>query len=82
MVSDCGPGCEESRTTYSLEVERECDGVRLYISRFLHFGERPIMRRELNLNHKINSRSDAGYERICNLPSPTWTQAMIFCPGS
>ena len=30
MVSDCGPGCEESRMTYSLEVERERDGVRLW----------------------------------------------------
>ena len=30
MVSDCGPGCEESRTTYSLEAEREWDGVRLW----------------------------------------------------
>ena len=30
MVSDCGPRCEESRTTYSLEVEREQDGVRLW----------------------------------------------------
>jgi hypothetical protein len=30
MVSDCGPRCEESRTTYSLEVERERDGVRLW----------------------------------------------------
>ena len=30
MVSDCGRGCEESRTTYSLEVERERDGVRLW----------------------------------------------------
>ena len=29
MVLDCGPGCEESRTTYSLEAEREWDGVRL-----------------------------------------------------
>ena len=29
MVSDCGAGCEESRTTYSLEVERERDSVRL-----------------------------------------------------
>ena len=29
MVSDCGPGCEESRMTYQLEVEREHDGVRL-----------------------------------------------------
>ena len=29
MVSDSGPGCEESRTTYFLEVERERDGVRL-----------------------------------------------------
>ena len=29
MVSDSGPGCKESRTTYSLEVERERDGVRL-----------------------------------------------------
>jgi hypothetical protein len=29
MVSDCGRGCEESRTTYQLEVERERDGVRL-----------------------------------------------------
>ena len=30
MVSDCEHGCEESRTTYSLEVERERDGVRLW----------------------------------------------------
>ena len=30
MVSDCGRGCEESRTTYQLEVERERDGVRLW----------------------------------------------------
>ena len=30
MVSDSGPGCEESRTTYHLEVERERDGVRLW----------------------------------------------------
>ena len=30
MVSDCEPGCEESRTTYQLEVEREHDGVRLW----------------------------------------------------
>ena len=30
MVSDCGPGCEESRKTYFLEVERERDGVRLW----------------------------------------------------
>ena len=30
MVSDCGPGREESRTTYNLEVERERDGVRLW----------------------------------------------------
>ena len=29
MVSDCGPGREESRTTYCLEVERERDGLRL-----------------------------------------------------
>ena len=29
MVSDCALGCEESRTTYCLEVERERDGVRL-----------------------------------------------------
>ena len=29
MVSDCGGGCKESRTTYFLEVERKCDGVRL-----------------------------------------------------
>ena len=29
MVSDCGPGCKESRTTYQLKVERERDGVRL-----------------------------------------------------
>jgi hypothetical protein len=29
MVSDCGHGCEESRTTYQLEVETERDGVRL-----------------------------------------------------
>ena len=28
MVSDCRPGCKESRTTYQLEVEREWDGVR------------------------------------------------------
>jgi hypothetical protein len=30
MVSDCGPRCEESRTMYSLEAEREWDGVRLW----------------------------------------------------
>ena len=30
MVSDCGPGCEGSRTMYQLEVERERDGVRLW----------------------------------------------------
>ena len=30
MVSDCGPGCKESRMTYQLEVERERDGVRLW----------------------------------------------------
>ena len=30
MVSDCEQGCEESRTTYSLEVERKRDGVRLW----------------------------------------------------
>ena len=30
MVSDCGPGCEESRKMYFLEVERVCDGVRLW----------------------------------------------------
>jgi hypothetical protein len=30
MVSDCGPGCEESRTAYFLEVKRERDGVRLW----------------------------------------------------
>ena len=30
MVLDCGPGCEESRKTHFLEVERECDGVRLW----------------------------------------------------
>ena len=30
MVSDCGRGCEESRTTYNLKVERERDGVRLW----------------------------------------------------
>ena len=30
IVSDCGRGCEESRTAYSLEVERERDGVRLW----------------------------------------------------
>ena len=30
MVSDCGRGCEESRTTYDLEVKRERDGVRLW----------------------------------------------------
>jgi hypothetical protein len=29
MVSDWGHGCEESKTTYKLEVEREHDGVRL-----------------------------------------------------
>jgi hypothetical protein len=29
MVSDCGHTCKESRTTYSLKVEREHDGVRL-----------------------------------------------------
>ena len=30
MLSDSGPGREESRTTYNLEVERERDGVRLW----------------------------------------------------
>ena len=30
MVSDCGPRCEESRTTDFLEVVRECDGVTLW----------------------------------------------------
>ena len=30
MVLDCGPRCEQSRTTYQLEVERERDGVRLW----------------------------------------------------
>ena len=30
MVSDCGRGCKESRTTYSLEVESVHDGVRLW----------------------------------------------------
>ena len=30
MVSDCEPGCKESRKTYFLEVERERDGVRLW----------------------------------------------------
>ena len=30
MVSDCGPGCKESRMMYDLEVERERDGVRLW----------------------------------------------------
>ena len=30
MVSDCGPGCEESRMTYFLKVERERGGVRLW----------------------------------------------------
>ena len=29
MVSDCGHGREESRTTYFLEVERERDGLKL-----------------------------------------------------
>ena len=31
MVSDCGLGCKESRKTYFLEVEREHNGVRLWI---------------------------------------------------
>ena len=30
MVSDCGPGCKQSRMTYQLEVEREWNGVRLW----------------------------------------------------
>ena len=30
MMSDCGPGCEESRMMYSLEAERGWDGVRLW----------------------------------------------------
>ena len=30
MVLDCGLGCEESRKMYFLEVERVCDGVRLW----------------------------------------------------
>ena len=29
MVLDWGHGCEESKTTYKLKVEREHDGVRL-----------------------------------------------------
>ena len=29
MVSDCGQGCEQSRMTYWLEVERDRDGLRL-----------------------------------------------------
>ena len=29
MVSDWGHGCEESRMMYKLELERECDGIRL-----------------------------------------------------
>ena len=29
MVSDCGRGCEDSKTTYSLEMESKRDGVRL-----------------------------------------------------
>ena len=31
MVSDWGRGCEESRTTYFLGVERERDRVRLWM---------------------------------------------------
>ena len=30
MVLDCGRGCKESMTTYPLEVEMVCDGVRLW----------------------------------------------------
>ena len=30
IVSDRGPGCEESTTTYQLEVESERDRVRLW----------------------------------------------------
>ena len=30
MVLDYGPGCKESRKTHFLEVERECDDVRLW----------------------------------------------------
>ena len=30
MVSDCERRCEESKTTYFLEVERERDGVTLW----------------------------------------------------
>ena len=30
MVSDYGPGCEESRMMYQLEVERGWDDVRLW----------------------------------------------------
>ena len=30
MMLDCGSGCEQSRMTYQLEVEREWDGVRLW----------------------------------------------------
>jgi hypothetical protein len=31
MVSDCGCTCKGSRATYLLEVERERDGVRLWL---------------------------------------------------
>ena len=31
MASDCGRGCKDSRTTYSLEVQRERDGMRCQI---------------------------------------------------
>ena len=30
MVSDCERGCEESRMTYCLDLERERDRVRLW----------------------------------------------------
>jgi hypothetical protein len=31
MGSDCGRTCKGSRAMYKLEVDRECDGVRLWM---------------------------------------------------
>ena len=44
MVSDCGPGCEESRTTYDLEVERERDGGQIVDEDAKRAGRRTLWR--------------------------------------
>ena len=55
MVSDCGCGCEESRTTYSLEVERERDGVRLWTR---------MRRQQDNVHPGAERKRGGGYELI------------------